>query len=100
MANKTEPWGPTTAAIIAAVFGVVVDKVLLLDKFTENQPFLPRAFFLLLLVSGLVVGQRYYAVLGGSDSARESREHRRYLNLRRRLAAGGTPALVYSRWLR
>jgi hypothetical protein len=36
MAKKTEPWGETTAAVIGAVFAVIVDKVLLLDKEWSN----------------------------------------------------------------
>jgi hypothetical protein len=104
MANKTEPWGETTAAIvggvIAGVFVVIFDKVLLLEKLTEHVPLLPRAFFIVLMVTAAVLGFRYYVILGGADERHGSEERQRYDALRQGLSQGGMPTIVYNRWLR
>jgi hypothetical protein len=99
VAKKTEPWGETTAAIVGAVFAVLVDKVLQIDKLTEHVPLLPRIFFIALMALGAIMGRRYYVILDGADQPHDSWERKRYDTLRRRLSEGGTPAIVYNRWL-
>lgn len=44
MTRKTEPRGATTAAVTAAVFAVLIDEGLLLDKLTDHLPLVTRAF--------------------------------------------------------
>jgi hypothetical protein len=69
MAKKTEPWGETTAAIIAGVFVLLLDKVVLLDKLTEHVPGLVRIFFGALMIWAAVLGRRYYVILGERTNA-------------------------------
>jgi hypothetical protein len=74
--------------------------VLLLDKLTEHLPLLPRVFFVFLMVCAAYLGRRYYLILGGADERHGSEERERYDTLRQRLSEGGTPTIVYNRWLK
>src|SRR5229473_2159432 len=100
MAKKTEPWGETTAAIIAGGFVLLLDKVVLLDKLTEHVPGLVRVLFGALMISAAVLGRRYYVILGGADERHGSEERERYDALRQGLSQGGMPTIVYNRWLK
>jgi hypothetical protein len=100
MAKKTEPLGELTIAIIAGVFVLLLDKVVLLDKLTEHVPGLVRVFFGALIISAAVLGRRYYVILGGGDERHGSEEREPYDTLRERLSQGGMPTIVYNRWLR
>jgi hypothetical protein len=99
MAKRQEPWGETPAAIIGAVFALAIDKVLLIDKWTEHLPVILRVAFIALMAIAAYAARRYYIILDGADEPRGSYERARYDSLRERLSAGGTPAIVYNRWL-
>jgi hypothetical protein len=99
MAKKGEPWGATPAAIIGGLFALIVDKVLPLDNLTQHLPLLIRAFLVVLMALAAVLGRHYYVILSGADESRDSDERKRYESLRQRLFEGGTPAVVYNRWL-
>jgi hypothetical protein len=100
VANKTELWGGATlAAIIGGAFVLLVDKVLRIETWTEHLPILPRVFFVVLMVLAVILGRRYYVILEGADEPHNSEDRARYDSLRERLRDGGTPAIVYNRWL-
>jgi hypothetical protein len=78
---------------------VIFDKVLLLDKLTEHLPLLLRVFIVLLMAVAAFMGWRYYVILNGADELHGSEEREDYDSLRQSLSKGGTPAIVYNRWL-
>jgi len=98
--RKPSLGGGTTAAIIAGVFVLLLDKVVLLDKLTEHVPGLLRVFFAALMICAAVLGRRYYLILGGADERHGSEERERYDALRQGLSQGGMPTIVYNRWLK
>jgi hypothetical protein len=53
MAERKEPFGATTAAIVSGLFVLFIDKLLPLEKFFGELPIIPRA--LLALAAGLFV---------------------------------------------
>ncbi|MGD0762693.1 MAG: hypothetical protein ABR929_05790 [Roseiarcus sp.] len=103
MAKKSEFSGPLIVAVLAGVcagmFVLFADKLLLIDTFTKDWPFPLRLVLFVLMAMTVGFGLRYYVVLGGAEERRGSKERERYDGLRARLAAGGTPALVYNRVL-
>jgi hypothetical protein len=99
MAKERRPWGETTAAIIGALSGVFVDRVLALDKLTEHFSTPVRLFLIFLMGLAAFLGRRYYIVLDGADERHGSPEREDYDALRQALTVGGSPAIVYNRWL-
>jgi hypothetical protein len=86
--------GPVLPGIVSTLVGLFVANAII-----QTLP-LPVWFPLIaLLLLALILGRYYLLLLDGADAAPGSDERRQYLRLRRRLAAGGTPALVYNRWL-
>jgi hypothetical protein len=99
MAERKEPFGATTAAIVSGLFVLFVDKLLPLEKFFGEFPIIPRV--LLAVAAGLFVWKawNYWEILGGADEPQGSRERAGYDALLAELQTGGTPAKVYRDWL-
>lgn len=99
MAKSKEPRGETTAAIIGAVFGIFVEKLLPLERFADEFSNLLRVFFVAMMVVFAWKAWRYYEILGGADEPHGSWARDDYNSLRQELTEGGKPAKVYANWL-
>src|SRR5208282_2537107 len=99
MAERKEPFGATTAAIVSGLFVLFIDKLLPLEHFFGEFPILPR--ILLAASDGLFVWKAwsYWEILDGVEEPQGSRERDDYDALVAELQAGGTPAKVYRDWL-
>jgi hypothetical protein len=99
MAERKEPFGATTAAILSGLFVLFIDKLLPLQEFFGELPIIPRV--LIAVSAGLFVWKTwsYWEILGGSEEAAGSDERADYDALIAELQAGGTPDMVYREWL-
>ena len=89
MAEKREPFGATTAGIIAGLFVLFFDKLLPLEKIFGELPIIPRVLFA--FAAGLFVWKAasYFEILGGAGKPAWSSERAAYdelLNELRRAA--------------
>jgi hypothetical protein len=99
MAKPNEQFRGVRDAFIGGFFVWFIDKVLLIDKWTEHQAVLLRVFFVALGALAVYLGGRYYLILGGGGDQKDSERREEYNSLRQQLSEGGTPANVYNRWL-
>jgi hypothetical protein len=99
MAERKEPFGATTAAIVSGLFVLFIDKLLPLQEFFGEFPILPRV--LLAATASLFVWKAwsYWEILCGADEPRDSRDRADFDALLCELQSGGTPAKVYREWL-
>jgi hypothetical protein len=87
-------------AFVGGFFVWFVDKVLLIDKWTEHQSIVLRLFLVAIGILAVFFGRRYYLILGGGGERSGSERRAQFDDLHHRLADGGTPAIVYNRWLK
>ena len=99
IAKRREPFGATTAAIVAGLFVLFIDKLLPLERWFGEFPIFIRA--LAAVGAGLFGWQawRYWEILGGADGPLGSPERANYDALLSELKTGGTPVKVYRDWL-
>jgi hypothetical protein len=86
--------GPVLPGIVSTLIGLFVGNAII-----QTLPLPVWLPLIALLLLSLILGRYYLLILDGAEAERGSDERRQYHRLRRRLAAGGTPALVYNRWL-
>jgi hypothetical protein len=88
--------GPVLPGIFAGlIVALATNKVI-----TELLPLSLWVALIALLILALILGRYYMQILDGAEAERGSEERQQYHRLRRRLTVGGTPALVYNRWLK